>query len=146
MKKVMMYSASTELFYDSRIHKEVPEDVMEVTQAEFQLLSTERNAGKRIVLDSGKLTLADREVIPLTQEEINASERVWRDTMLEDAQWLRDRHRDQVEIGKATTLTPEQFSELLVYLQTLRDWPQSESFPEVEHRPTAPSWMADQAP
>ena len=31
------------------------------------------------------------------------------------------------------------------YLQDLRDWPQSDQFPVVEHRPVAPSWIADQS-
>jgi hypothetical protein len=58
---------------------------------------------------------------------------------------LRDRHRDQVEINAATTLTGEQFTELLFYMQDLRDWPQSPDFPDGEHRPVAPAWIADQS-
>ncbi|MEW9901653.1 phage tail assembly chaperone [Pseudomonas putida] len=72
-------------------------------------------------------------------------ERQWRDAELMALVWLRDRHRDQLEIGVATTLTPEQFSELLVFMQSLRDWPQSEAFPDSEQRPVAPPWIADQS-
>lgn len=72
------------------------------------------------------------------------TERAWRDTELASLIWLRDRHRDQLEIGGETTLTAEQFNELLVYMQALRDWPQSTDFPDSQHRPTAPDWIAEQ--
>jgi hypothetical protein len=50
-----------------------------------------------------------------------------------------------LEIPEETTLTAEQFNELLVYMQTLRDWPQSADFPVIEHRPIAPDWIAGQS-
>lgn len=84
------------------------------------------------------------ELLPATAG-IAAAERAWRDTELSGLVWLRDRHRDQLEIGVTTTLTPEQFSELLVFMQALRDWPQSEAFPDSEQRPVAPPWIADQS-
>ena len=73
------------------------------------------------------------------------AERTWRDTALASLVWLRDRHRDQLEISGETTLTAEQFNELLVYMQALRDWPQSPDFPGSQHRPAAPDWIAEQA-
>lgn len=72
------------------------------------------------------------------------SERPWRDAELRGLVWLRDRHRDQLEIEASTTLTGEQFKELLVYMQALRDWPQSPNFPQIEHRPVVPPWIAEQ--
>lgn len=71
-------------------------------------------------------------------------ERQWRDSELASVMWLRERHRDQLEIEAPATLTGEQFKELLVYMQALRDWPQSPDFPQAEHRPVAPSWIAEQ--
>lgn len=67
-------------------------------------------------------------------------ERSWRDMQLTSLLFMRDRHRDEVELGIATTLTAGQFVELLGYIQQLRDWPQSELFPAAEHRPSAPEW------
>lgn len=75
---------------------------------------------------------------------MTVEERKWRDDELTSVMWLRERHRDQSEIGTATTLTGEQFKELLVYMQTLRDWPQSPDFPQIKHRPVAPPWIAEQ--
>ncbi|MEN5239106.1 phage tail assembly chaperone [Pseudomonas sichuanensis] len=99
-------------------------------------------------------------LVPMTDAEVQAhiervtappavpvdSERQWRDTELAALVWLRDRHRDQLEIGGQTTLTPEQFTELLIYMQQLRDWPQSPEFPESSARPVAPPWIAEQTP
>lgn len=72
------------------------------------------------------------------------AEREWRDGELAEMMALRDRHRDQLEISVTTTLTSEQYTELLVYMQALRDWPQAEAFPDSAQRPVAPPWIADQ--
>ncbi|UWS65376.1 phage tail assembly chaperone [Pseudomonas mosselii] len=141
MKQIESFSPTTDLFYNSRIHKEIPSDAIEVTKEEYRVLLAGRNAGQRIVLDDGKLVLAD---LIISQDQLELRERAWRDNQLAGVQWIRDRHRDQVEIGAPPTLAAEQFNELLVYLQALRDWPQSEQFPEVEHRPVAPPWIAEQ--
>lgn len=72
------------------------------------------------------------------------TERLWRDGAIADVRWLRERHRDEQDMQQDTTLTAEQFGKLLVYLQQLRDWPQSPDFPDREDRPVAPDWIADQ--
>lgn len=82
--------------------------------------------------------------VPPTTDELSARERAWRDVELTSVLWLRERHRDQLEIDVETTLTAEQFKELLVYMQALRDWPQSPDFPVIEQRPAAPPWIAEQ--
>ncbi|OAI93523.1 phage tail assembly chaperone [Pseudomonas putida] len=83
---------------------------------------------------------------PPTQEQVEAAERAWRDAAVVDVTWLRERHRDERELGRDTTLSADQFGELLSYLQSLRDWPQSEQFPEPDHRPTAPGWIGISMP
>lgn len=74
-------------------------------------------------------------------EEIKAAERQWRDSELSARQWLRDRHRDEQDLGRPTTLSNEQFAEFLAYLQALRDWPVAEAFPDKQHRPAPPPWI-----
>lgn len=81
---------------------------------------------------------------PVPHEQIEAAEREWRDAAVTAVLWLRERHRDEQDLQRSTTLTPAQFAELLNYLQALRDWPQSEAFPAIEHRPVAPPWIAEQ--
>ncbi|MBI6895462.1 hypothetical protein JET64_01430 [Pseudomonas putida] len=78
-----------------------------------------------------------------TQEQIESAERVWRDAAVNDVLWLRERHRDEQDLGRTPSLTVERFSELLTYLQSLRDWPQSEMFPDAESRPRQPAWVQE---
>lgn len=73
-----------------------------------------------------------------------ATERAWRDAALVKPCSVRDRHRDEQELFRPTTLTPERFVELLGYIQKLRDWPQSTAFPDTSQRPVAPAWLAEQ--
>ncbi|WP_248765284.1 phage tail assembly chaperone [Pseudomonas protegens] len=75
---------------------------------------------------------------------MTVKERKWRDDELSSVMWLRERHRDQLEIEAPTSIDAEKFKELLLYMQALRDWPQSPDFPQIEHRPVAPSWIAEQ--
>lgn len=80
---------------------------------------------------------------PRTREQIESAERVWRDAAVNDVLWLRERHRDEQDLGRTPSLTVERFSELLTYLQSLRDWPQSEMFPDAESRPRQPAWVQE---
>jgi len=79
----------------------------------------------------------------LSEADLQAAERSWRDAELERWLWLRERHRDQQEIQLDTTLSNEHFSELLTYFQALRDWPQSSLFPASEQRPQRPVWLSE---
>ncbi|WP_288521536.1 phage tail assembly chaperone [uncultured Pseudomonas sp.] len=80
---------------------------------------------------------------PKTQEQIEAAERAWRDAAVNAVLWLRERHRDEQDLQRSTTLTSERFAELLVYLQSLRDWPQSDAFPDAASRPHEPVWVQE---
>lgn len=70
-----------------------------------------------------------------------AAERDWRDGELGRLFELRDRHRDEVDLGIDTTLPQGQFGELLGYIQRLRDWPQASAFPDHQARPAPPDWL-----
>lgn len=85
------------------------------------------------------------ELSVVSPSQMVTAERAWRDGELLGVKWLRERHRDQLEIEVATTLSGEQFTALLVYMQALRDWPQSPDFPASQLRPVAPGWIAEQA-
>lgn len=45
------------------------------------------------------------------------NERLWRDGVIADIRWLRERHRDEQDLQQEPTLTADQFGELLAYLQ-----------------------------
>ena len=118
----------------------MPEDAVEISESVFLSVIARPVPGKVRAHDAAGLPLL---IDPpaLTAEQIAANERTWRDAEVASVVWLRDRHRDQLEISASTTLTAEQFTELLVYMQALRDWPQSPSFPDSQHRPVAPPWL-----
>lgn len=95
--------------------------------------------GAWMLSDDGKIT---KEPLPALKPDFIGLERQWRDGELESLKWLRERHRDEQDLALGTTLTPEQFAQLLAYLQLLRDWPQSSDFPALDHRPARPEWVA----
>lgn len=82
--------------------------------------------------------------VPLPAQDFAFIERSWRDDALQSSEWLTSRHRDEQDMQLATTLTAEQFADLLVYRQALRDWPQAGIFPDSTQRPVAPAWIAEQ--
>lgn len=69
------------------------------------------------------------------------TERMWRDQAISNVEWLRNRHNDEIAMGVNTTLSEEQFLEVLSYMQTLRDYPESPDFPSESSRPTGPEWV-----
>lgn len=137
----LFYSAGTGGFYSSQISgNNVPSNAVEITSEEHVDLLSGLRQGRLIHLDAeGRPVLGD---IPVPVEPSPSDlERAWRDAQLSAVVWLRDRHRDQVESEADTTLSSGQFKELLVYIQSLRDWPQAQDFPDREKRPVTPSWV-----
>lgn len=136
------YSRTTGCTYLEGIHESMPADAVQITEDRYLAVIASPPLDKVRGHDADGLpVLIDPP--PPSPAELAENERRWRDSMLNPLVWLRDRHRDQLEIGAATTLTPEQFAELLEYMQQLRDWPQSEAFPDSAQRPMAPSWIAE---
>ena len=62
-------------------------------------------------------------------------------SLLSATDWLSIRHRDQGDAGQPTSLTADQYAELLAYRQALRDWPVSGDYSE--GFPVKPSWLTD---
>lgn len=81
---------------------------------------------------------------PSFEDEATDIARAWRDAEIVRVSWLRDRHRDEVEIGVETSITAEQYVELLAYIKALRDWPATAEFPAEDSRPEVPDWVATQ--
>ncbi|WP_230392763.1 phage tail assembly chaperone [Pseudomonas guariconensis] len=81
---------------------------------------------------------------PDSGEDLAEAERTWRDSEIDANEWLIFRHRAELDLHRETTLTAEQYTELLEYLQALRDWPATEAFPDSTQRPPAPPWIAEQ--
>jgi hypothetical protein len=135
----VLFCAATMGFYPGDLSgSAVGESAVEISKADYVAL-----LGKVLAVDEhGYPVLAVEQ--PPTIGQLVGNERAWRDQLLSMLMGVRDRHRDQLEIEVATTLSGEQFTELLVYMQALRDWPQSADFPDSQHRPITPSWIAEQ--
>lgn len=138
------YSKSTGSVYLGNVHDTMPIDVVPFPDARYLEVIANPEPGK--VRGHGEDGLPIL-IAPPAQTLVERSEleRVWRNVEIESVKWLRERHRDQLDIGEDTTLTAEQFSELLTYIRNLRDWPQSPEFPSVDSRPVKPVWISEQA-
>lgn len=136
------YSQTTQTTYLRGMHSSMPADAVEITDELYIAVIGNPPPGKVRAHDAQGLPyLVDApDVVP----DPAAQERQWRDAELASVMWLRERHRDQLEIEAPTSIDGEQFKELLTYMQALRDWPQSPDFPQIEHRPVLPPWIAEQ--
>lgn len=137
----MIFYSPSGGFYSSKIHGgNIPVDAVVITESKYSELLSEQGLGKSIKAGPDGMPVAVEPPGP-TDEQIMRKERAWRDAELASVMWLRERHRDQQETGGSTTLSGDQFAELLAYLQALRDWPQSSDFPNSLFRPEPPSWI-----
>ncbi|MHB2246492.1 phage tail assembly chaperone [Pseudomonas fitomaticsae] len=82
------------------------------------------------------------QVAMVDDNEPLAVERAWRQSALAASEWQVTRHRDEQELGRGTTLKPQQYLELLEYRQALRDWPGVGAFAASVSRPSVPQWLA----
>jgi len=138
------YSKTTGCTYLTSLHgTNMPADAVPIDEGRFLSVIGNPPEGKIRGHDAEGLPILI-DPLPPTAEALSVLERAWRDAEIEGVKWLCERHRDQLDIGEQTTLTPEQFGELLTYIQALRDWPQSLDFPDSQHRPIAPAWVAEQ--
>lgn len=116
---------------------------VEITREEHAQLLAQCAMGK--VLKPGKKgepVVSDP--APPSPKELQERERVWRTRELARYEWVTTRHRDEQDMGGTTSLTAQQFAELLQYRQALRDWPVADAFPDYEHRPEQPTWLSAQ--
>lgn len=143
MKHVLFDSVTGDLVarFDSR-RVAAPPEAIEVSDEVYVRTMTETD-GRWVLNEGGQVVKVP--FAPPTSEQLAEAERAWRDEALNDVRWLRERHRDEQDMQRPTTLEAEQFSTLLAYLQLLRDWPQSVHFPDLAYRPIAPGWIAEQA-
>lgn len=63
---------------------------------------------------------------PMSEVQI----RMRRNSLLSDSDWLVLRHRDEIDAAVPTSLTQEQYQQILGYRQKLRDMPKQAGYPE----------------
>ena len=127
----MFYSASTGGFYCTEIHGDnMPTGVVEITTEQHTALINGQMDGKIIKADdNGFPTLTVH--VP-TQEDLESTERSWRDSELirADIELYKVQDSDPKAVGTVT-----QWRE---YRKALRAWPEHKDFPNKEKRPVSP--------
>ncbi|GLK49610.1 hypothetical protein GCM10017620_25830 [Brevundimonas intermedia] len=71
-------------------------------------------------------------------EDLAAAARSRRTYEINQIRWLIDRHRDEVALGRTTTLTGEDYLLVLQHVQDLRDVPEQDGFPSLIEWPLLP--------
>jgi hypothetical protein len=142
---LIYYNPASGGFLDTVIHgKNLPSGLIEVSNERRAAIIAARANHQVVVCEGGVISFQDPP--PPTLAELADQERTWRNAELALGMRLRDRHRDQLEIEVQPTLSGDQFKELLLHIQALRDWPQSPDFPQSAYRPVAPPWITEQTP
>lgn len=136
-------SRSQQCFLDDGINV-LSEDAHPLTTEEHLAYLQGQIAGK--VIDFSTVPPVLIEPPPPSFATLATAERAWRDGELLASDRLIARHRDERDMGRPTTLTDGQFTELLDYRQALRDWPETAGFPTIDVRPGQPEWLAEQQP
>ncbi|QNR50855.1 phage tail protein [Pseudomonas chlororaphis] len=121
---------------------DIPDDVIDVFEEDFTAAMA-RQPGDLLSVKDGRVVVLPAPEVDLIERSA-ALERFWRSQrlLLTDAAVIR--HRDEQEEGGQTTLSMEQYIQLQSFRRALRDWPESGDFPLIDHRPSAPDWLADQ--
>ncbi|WP_275559874.1 phage tail assembly chaperone [Pseudomonas sp. 2(2015)] len=122
---------------DTVVNREVPPEAVPVSKRLFEQ-SLEAPRGLQCYFVDDAVEFRPFEGLAATEQ------RDWRNAQLAGVEWLRNRHRDEQDLQREPTLSAQQFSELLAFMQQLREWPQTEQFPDAAHRPVAPAWIAEQ--
>lgn len=134
------YSQSTGCTYLQGFHTQMPEDAKPIAEERYQAVLANPMPGKVRGHDADRLPI----LIDPPPEDLAATERAWRNFEILRVQWIRDRHRDEQELSRPASITSEQFSGLLDYMQMLRDWPEQQEFPAEQFRPVQPAWISEQ--
>ncbi|WP_310631569.1 phage tail assembly chaperone [Paraburkholderia sp.] len=112
---------------------------VKLTTDQYRAMLDGQSDGKRPSIDaSGNPVLLD----PLepTGDELAELKRAQRNAAITATDWIVARHQDELALGGATTLTAEQYATLLAYRKTLRDLPDSASWPGVD-LPAVPDFV-----
>lgn len=139
---MIFYCSENNGFYSSQVHGDsIPKGAIEITNEEYEALKAGQSAGLIITAnDQGEPILVNHP--PLSKEQVESSARAARDEAIASSMWIAERHRSEVSIGTVSTITEQQYIQLLTYHQSLRDWPAQPGWPDID-MPPAPDWLAE---
>ncbi|MGE1089801.1 phage tail protein [Pseudomonas zeae] len=137
------YSPTTGSTYLKGVHAMIPDDAIPISEERYLSVIACRVDGKVRSHDVEGLPILIDPPAP-SAEVLEGIERGWRDVQLVQTDNLVIRHRDELEDGSLTTLSAEQYAQLQAFRRALRNWPEGDEFPLVDHRPVVPPWLAAQ--
>jgi hypothetical protein len=112
---------------------------VELTDEQYRAMLEGESTGKLPGIDaSGNPVLL--EPPEPAGDELAELMRAQRNAAITATDWIVARQQDELALGVATTLTAEQYATLLAYRKTLRDLPDSASWPGVE-LPAVPAFV-----
>lgn len=92
-----------------------------------------------VMTSAGWIVAPITEIEPEPETEApDAAARAIRDQLIAEVRWLIERHRDEIELGLPTTLTPAAHLTVLQYVQALREVPEQSGFPAAIEWPALP--------
>ena len=137
------FSPTTLAFYDLNTW---PHDLPDFPA----LLSAEDHARILAELSTGRILAADETGRPVTldppppsAEALAAEARRRRDGDVTAWRWMIERHRDELDLNRPTTLSASQIAALLTFIQALRDVPEQPGFPAAITWPLPPSDLSN---
>lgn len=140
MSKKMMFSSTTGGFYTEAVHGDlIPTDAIEISFEKYSELMDGVSKGKAISVDSDGYPVVS-EYPEMTASKKEELARDLRNKILVQTSWMIDRHNEEKFNINKTTLSDEEFSELIKYRQELRDWPEKKGWPDIE-MPPKPEWL-----
>jgi hypothetical protein len=130
----MFYSKATGGFYAADIHGDnIPSDAIEITNEVHAALLDAQSQGKRIQSDlEGRPIAVDH--VP-TDDELTATARQRRDSLVSATAWRYERHSRELRLGLKPT---DDLTALDTYMQSLADLTKQAGFPESITWPVAP--------
>lgn len=137
------FSVATGAFYDLNTWPhELPDDAVEVSTEDHMAALDHLSQGGRIAgAANGHPVLADP--LPMSVEVMSALARRRRDADVTAWRWMIERHRDELDLNRPTTLSASQFAALLTFIQALRDVPEQPGFPAAITWPLPPSDLSN---
>lgn len=124
------YSPSNRGCLDSEMQMNcMPTDCIPISEEQFQDFITIRDG--YILTHDGVNLPRFQKLSEYYPDYINIQRQLWREQRnhyLLQTDGIVERHRDQKDLGGLTSLTDQQYKEVLLYRQFLRDWPTSTDF------------------
>lgn len=107
---------------------DLPDDIVPLSAEDHARILDELSTGRVLAVDAEGAPVTT-DPLPPSIDELATRARLRRDQAINDIQWLIERHRGEIALQRAPTLTNEDYLLVLQHIQDLRDLPEQEGFP-----------------